>query len=111
MKLTKKKAIQLSIELWEWLAETGLDKEDWPEFSGGDDDESFTYKGRYIDNGCFLCEKYQYADLTFDCSKCPLSVGKTYGCYETAYQSWERVRTKIARKKYAKLFLEQLRSL
>ncbi len=30
MKLTQKKALMISIELWEWLKESGLQKEDWP---------------------------------------------------------------------------------
>ena len=31
MKLTKEQAIQISIELWEWLAETGgTDQSEWP---------------------------------------------------------------------------------
>ena len=29
MKLTKKKAIEISIELWTWLAETGREKKEW----------------------------------------------------------------------------------
>ena len=30
MKLTREEAIDKSIELWEWCAETGEHKNDWP---------------------------------------------------------------------------------
>ncbi len=46
MKLSRKKAIALCIELWTWLAETGEQKEDWPRW----DD----YK-EVIDSNCWFC--------------------------------------------------------
>ena len=104
MKLTKKRAIELSIELWEWLAETGKEKEDWPEWkqNGG--------KHPDVMSLCFLCE--------FDeskrgiCDDCPYF--KRYGeCSnaDTPFAQWAEAETKTTSKKYAKLFLEQLNQL
>ena len=104
MRLTRKQAIDLSIELWKWLAETGKQKEDWPgwEELGG------------MGNHCPLCEYAGLKNRVYKgCSKCPLSWGE-HGCQENPisyYDSWRSVLTKKAKKKYAKLFLEQLKEL
>ena len=50
MKLTRTEAIDYSIELWEWLAETGKHKEDWPKWD----------KFGRVDSECFLCEYDTY---------------------------------------------------
>ena len=100
MRLTKKKAIEISIELWEWLAETGKRKGCW---------DGWDKYGR-MTAGCALCEyDKQHGD---SCESCPY-----YECYEDCeeagkpYNLWHYARTRQTRKKYAKLFLEQLRGL
>ena len=108
MKLTKKRAIEKSIELWEWLAETG---EEWKkEWSGWDGAKAF--------NDCFLCEyTLGLSSFVFDleCKEyCPLAKGKRqFQCDKTTqpYHHWCEAKTAQTRKKYAKLFLEQLRGL
>ena len=102
MKLTRKKAIELSIELWEWLAETGaMMKLYWPKWK----------EYGYANCDCFLCE-YGFRKKHSDtCLNCPLKRCLGYSCYGTAYGEWEDARTEKDRKKYAKLFLEQLKAL
>ena len=46
MRLTRKKAIELCIELWAWLAKTGKRKWAWPEWE----------KYEEIENDCWFCE-------------------------------------------------------
>lgn len=90
MKLTKKKAIEISIELWTWLAKTGRKyKSDWPRWKE---------YGRMQDD-CALCECF------IDCDICPID------CYETYFCEWDGAKNKNERKKYAKLFLKQLEQL
>lgn len=106
MKLTKKKAIEITVELWTFLAETGDEKGAW----GGWE----TY-GQMI-YGCPLCE-YSHHCLNWGrgrCGSCPYY--KKFGCCygdeeDTIYSLWEEAHTPRTRKKYAKLFLEQLKQL
>ena len=109
MKLTKKQAIDWSIELWEFLAETGSAyKHLWPKW-----EELGKAK-----NDCFLCEySFPKGGSILDgseCDKCPLEWG-LYGCEdneESAYFKWlDWATNKKERKEYAKLFLKQLKEL
>ena len=67
MRLTKKKAIELTIELWEWLAEMGNEcKSEWPNW--------FEYD--HITFFCFLCEYQQRKNIYWNdsndyCGYCP----------------------------------------
>ena len=105
MRLTKKKALELSITLWEWLAETGKEKYDWMGWvkNGG------KYEAH---DGCFFCEyEKQHRDNNADgCSTCPLENGKE-GCLDTPFGDWCLAGTKSERKRYASLFLNQLKAL
>ena len=101
MRLTRKKAIDLCIELWTWLAETGKTKEDWPEWEKYDP----------VMSDCWFCEyvnqRKNYSDR---CKSCPYN--RKYGhCYnpESYYDCWEDAETPRTRRKYAKLFLEQIK--
>jgi hypothetical protein len=117
MELTRRRAIELSIELWTWLAKTGKEKREWP---------------GWIENGgihpkvalrCFLCE---YSGVTgfHSCldgtspgedrciERCPY--GSNYGfCAEDerVYSSWEDAESIEEKKEFAQLFLEQLETL
>jgi len=100
MKLTKKQAIDRTIILWTWLAETGKGKEDWPEWE----------KYGETDNDCFLC-KYAYPKDT-NCEACPYC--EMFGdCLEddAPFENWCNARTPETRKKYAKEFLGQMYQL
>lgn len=104
MKLTRKKAIELSKELWVWLAETGKMKHEWPRWE----------KYGWMTWHCPLCEYAWGGDA---CPRCPY--WQTYGhCCpddseeeETIFSQWDDAKTSKTRKKYARLFLEQLEEL
>ena len=105
MKLTEKRAVELSIELWTWLAKTGKRKDKWPEWE----------KYGKIDASCFLCE-YNGRKCGEDgqriCERCPYS--KEYNrCLDedSPFMTWSFAPTKKTRKKYASLFLEQLKAI
>ena len=101
-KLTKKKAIEISKELWTWLAETGGEKEDWPGWN------------KYEEGGldCPLCQYARKGDVE-DCDKCPYFQKFGHCCEKcTPYSEWCGVGGSIpVSKKYAKLFLKQLEQL
>lgn len=110
MRLSRKKAIALCIELWKWLAKTGKEKEDWPEWG----------KYGYIGNDCWFCEygyqqeeRYQNSCKSC-CYYCPLwKMFKPDGCYDhnCYYRRWCNAKTPRTHKKYAKLFLAQIKEI
>ena len=66
-KLTKKRSIELCLELWTWLAENpGNRKRDWPEWNKYGDADSY----------CFACEYVRQhrsiLQTEWSCKKCPL---------------------------------------
>lgn len=117
MKLTRKKAIELCIELWEWLALTGKKKTDWPKWE--------EYGGAL--NHCWFCE---YNRMKFisptkrtyrnNCKYCPYNTKfaykENYSCEsaKSPFFKWgqaDYVNDTEGRRKYAKLFLAQIRTL
>ncbi len=112
MKLTQGKALAISIELWEWLAETGAKEK--CEWNGWDKYGSMLYS-------CPLCEYYRAYKRKYplqECGECPyyLKFGRcvnlnalTYNA--TPFLKWQSAITERSRKKYAKLFLKQLYQL
>ena len=99
MKLTKKKVLELTMELWQWLYDNpGSGKCDWPgwQMNGG--------ANKAVCN-CFACE-YAFNSLKnggcFDCPLLPLWPGG--GCVEESslYCQWTKTRDIELRKKYAK---------
>ncbi|KKN64724.1 hypothetical protein LCGC14_0488560 [marine sediment metagenome] len=108
MKLTEKKAIELTLELWRWLAETGKNKCDWPgwEINGGIHSKVQDY--------CFFCEYAVTHRKNGECWACPYQ--KKFGdCQgqdeDTPYDLWEQARTPKANKKYAQQLVGQLETL
>ena len=101
MRLTRKKSIELCIELWTWCAKTGKAKWEWPEWK----------KYRAIRNSCWFCE--YTSDKKGRCQTCPLRTGLGFRCInkECYYDKWTEFHTPRTRKKYAKLFLAQIKSL
>lgn len=120
MELTKEKAIDISIELWTWLAETGEAKKSaWPGW------------GKYnkIINNCPLCEysvqsweRGHRMDSDMDgehCREfCPLRgksktdfVGYMCEAEGTNYRKWCKVGIGLNKKRYASKFLEELKAL
>lgn len=107
--LTKKRAIELCIELWTWLAETGEWKKSyWPRWP-----ELITLYGGEIWGYCWFCEYDTQMDVRYKnsqkkCKYCPLS--KLYGsCGNTAYNDWEEAETTADKKLYAAKFLSQIK--
>ena len=106
MKLTKKKALEIAIELWGWIVDNpGKFKNAWPGWE----------KHGEMRCDCPLCE---YADLAHSgCKRCPLKWGE-YGCEEnpiSQYMKWhdamyEDEGTDEAHKAAVK-FLAQLKEL
>ena len=105
MKLTKKKAIELHRQLWDWLYHHPLKiKQDWPRWkqNSGDIPEE------KILAHCFPC---QYVQM--ECKECPLEwpdviKGERHRavgfCADKSYfKLWRKAKTPKTRKKYAKL--------
>lgn len=105
MRLTEKAALNETINLWTFLAETGASKTDWDGWGkwGG----IFAVMG-----GCFLCEYSKYYQTEGVC-KCPIAddllrTGAGSTCYDTPYEAWESAETPEVRKLHAKRFLDYL---
>ena len=108
MKLTERQAIEKSIELWEWLAETGSYwKDDW---DGWEEDVEIT-------DECFLCEyavqESGTAYLDKRCLVCPYYGKYGFKCVNgcSPYCAWDDADDYDDKKKYAKQFLIQLKAL
>ncbi|KKM04728.1 hypothetical protein LCGC14_1761280 [marine sediment metagenome] len=104
--MTKTEAIDRTIELWTWLAETGeRHKGDWPGWKrhGGEYD--------LAGSDCFLCKHSLRGQFTPHCTTYCLYCLKFGHCVNGYFDQWNEAGTPRTRKKYAKLFLEQVKSL
>jgi len=115
--LSRRRAIELCIELWAWLAKTGKRKEEWPEWDKWDD-----CYGDRAKNDCWFCHYENQQHLRYDpccnkegeiCYYCPFSKHFKFDCIRKGsfYRNWCRARTRKTRKKYAKLFLKQIKEI
>ncbi|KKN71449.1 hypothetical protein LCGC14_0420280 [marine sediment metagenome] len=103
MRLTKKKAIDISKEKWADLAETGDTNEGW------DWHQRHGYEP--ILNDCALCE-YDQRPGERRCSACPYWQRFSYcGERSTPYYNWSDTPYSEDRKKYANAFFNQLEEL
>lgn len=106
MRLTLELAKKICLELWTFCAETGEGKEDWPGW------ETYAHYG-YFPALCPFCrydEEMNAEEYMGACEYCPIEA--EFGdCSETYYQAWLEAKQKRTRKKYARLFLEQLKEL
>ena len=111
MELTRKESIDLSKELWTWLAETGGRKEDWPEWErfGGLHEirEYDAIECRAVVNLSFLCE-----EVKLNCYKCSYWL-KFGNCKisDKPFTNWFKAKTEPDKKKYAQMFLDRLNQL
>lgn len=112
--MTEREAVEKSLELWEWLAETGANKMSWPKRN------EFTPPGY----DCFLCDYIASTPHVIgwiDCKKCPLV--DTWGGVDTncrgyyceynplsPYKAWRESDTCEDRKKYATIVVEGLKN-
>lgn len=109
MRLSRKKIIELCIMVWTWCARTGKHKSAWPDWDKYDfwvksdcwfchfDNNTTKGKDRILGGHCDYCpyyEKYGHCDKT-----------------GTFYNLWDKAKTPKTRKKYAKLFLKQIKSI
>ena len=104
--MNRKEAIDIAIELWEWMAETGAeDKHEWP---------SWGRHGGAMYLSCPLCE-YSYRSIYGTphipglCEPCPYY--KRFGrCYKpnSPFYHWRSCVGEAGQKRNAKKFLEQL---
>ena len=106
MRLTRKKAIELCIEAWTIHAKTGCTKSKLPK------------KHLQPLNTCWFCEYHsQQIDRNDErgevgkCKYCPLYQKYKCLCGATMYGKWRDAKTPKIRKKYAKLFLAQIKEL
>jgi len=113
MRLTHKKIIELCIELWTKLAKTGNKFKSrairWEDY--------ITLKEARDARYCWFCiynnRKARKPQNESSCS-CACPYHKKYGfCghYDSPFRFWLLAKTKSDRKKYAKLFLEQIESI
>ena len=106
MRLTKKKAIQIQIELFEHLEKTGGDFHDKGEWMSEHYEE--------VEDACALCD---YNDKHTrkreeSCGNCPYYTVFGYCCsYDAPFFKWYGSRNPGDRKKYTREILEQLRQL
>jgi len=106
MRLTKKRAVQITIRLWEWLAKTGKYKHEWPQWK------------HYGDMAvhCPLCEyhwrHWQLKRSTIRCVYCPYYQVFGY-CNEggSPFFDWSFARTKAKRQHNAAQFVNQLKQI
>ena len=99
MRLTRKKAIKLCIEAWTICAKTGCKKSELPE------------KHRIINCECWFCEYDDQKSPVYKCLKCPLPGNEDLRCEDMYYGKWIEAKQIHTRKKYAKLFLEQIKKI
>ena len=104
MRLTKKKAMEICIELWTYLEETGNLKGYWPEWE----------KYGPMAMNCPLCEynRRHHSKNNVGCN-CPLAQSPFKGCTQPPcqYNGWSDARNTTQNKKYAGLFLKQLKEI
>lgn len=97
MKITRREALEIHVELWDWLAETGCeDKLLWPGW------------GTYGDmrNSCPCCEYSQG-----NCKICPMKdFWETCLLIESDFYLWNKADSKEERKKYARRIAEGART-
>lgn len=82
MKLTKKKALEIAIELWGWIVDNpGKNKNEWPEWE----------KYGEMRYDCPLCEVGHFEVIGDDNLLCDCPLAKyNSDCFEWAYGKWER---------------------
>ena len=103
MKLPKKKALQITADLWEWLEDNPKkEKEEWPEWkeNGGGIP--------MMESECACCE---YAQL--ECNRCPLIKlwrekfsGGDPCMGESYFNTWRKAKSPKTKKKYARIIKE-----
>ena len=102
MKLTKKRVLELTLELWQWLYDNpGSGKCDWPGWrrNGGIHEATCN---------CFACE-YAFSSLKGSCFKCPLlPLWPGYGCMgvNSLYVQWTQTTNMELRKEYAEKIID-----
>lgn len=122
MRLTRKIAIEKCKELWKWCTRTGKDKSLWPKWK--ENEKYARPAGTGILNHCWFCEyghqngeRSGIKDVSFVrmCTACPYyqKYGSCHdhGLSDTIYNKWNRAETVSDRRKYAKLFYAQIKTL
>ena len=115
MKLTKKKSLELSIELWTWMFENiGKNKIEWPRWS-----EFIGIEGGDIEAECFLCEYDLMQSVKYDftkdmCRYCPLKKEFVYCDNLSPFRIWKttpnyentKIMLDLMKNKYIELYEE-----
>lgn len=109
MRLTRKKAIELCIELWTWCMETGKRKSEWPGWEKYGNAMSDCWLCEYDDQ---MLERYE-RKTRVSCGYCPFVTSGLGRCTDSPnyLDKWDAAKTPRTTKKYAKLLLEQIKTL
>ena len=96
------RALDISIELWERMTKGANYKRTWIGWK----------KYGQMTNDCPLCEQREEEYDLCAAGCCPLAGVEGYGCQEEyQYNNWRQAQTRGQRKKYAKLFLQELKDI
>ena len=108
MRLTKKLALKITLELWTWLAETGEWKWAWPGWKKYDPEMAFA-------SNCPLCEYCYRHGTSFEwsqksCGECPYKQATGVKCLRY-FNSWIGAVSRFERKVAAQACVDQLRKM
>ncbi len=99
---TEEEALQITLDLWTWLAETGArDKDEWPGWKNHDN-----WQG---EDDCALCTLCNETDRSQGCLLCPY--WRAFGpCgFSTGpYNRWFRARSDTGRKRNAAIIRDRI---
>jgi hypothetical protein len=105
IKMTVEMRDDLCIELWTFLAKTGMGKGDWPRIT--------EFTGLVFD--CFFCEwTMQQGNESITCPICPIQASgpHAYNCLNVeSYYLWEHAESDEERAKPAKEFLKYIKTI
>ena len=106
-KLTRKKAIDWTLELWIFLATDGTRrKDDWPKW------QEIKDKGYRVGNQlCLLCDYDTELGTRLGCGNCPYFRKFRKMCGDGPYGRWFLARKPSTRKKYAEEVVAELKQL
>lgn len=103
MILTKKKALKICVELWDWMAKSGSEsKAAWPGWT----------KRKYAKNDCPCCEYALSGENPRGCGKCPLFSlwqDKCITSSSSPYWKWSCLPAGTDHSEYAKIIANAAR--
>jgi len=107
--LTKERAFDYTIQQWEWLAQNGsAHPENWPGWAGVKAMATYTEEVTGSPLCWYAFQEFILTTAEYACEPCPL---KCAGLDQaTNYEQWEQAKTPATRRKYARLYAEELKA-